>query len=515
MGNDISYSKSNKLLIEYDFNEFMDLVEKHGEVFTPELFDDNINSGGCVTLHRALNLRFARDCQLKIDNENYTIIKFIENEKFTLGDLLVAGYTIKMLRKANVSYEGMELIEPLEPDWSLITKKIDNNNMTLLHYASSLGYYDVSHALMKKEADPEAMDGKYWLPCHWACYRGHDKLALSFIDEYGVLVDSLTKDQMTPFFIACMKNNQNLAAELLKRDANINHCNKDGETSLLQACYSNSTSIALWLLDQGADPNIGKPNGFMPLHWACRHGQFQLALKLLMCGAEIDARTENGDTPIMFLPDEPGNDSTLRKALIDRNADMTSHFFGNYTPLHHICASAKTVDTAYKASIEVEALCRRGADVNAVSDEFQMTPLHIALERSPLSDEIVFTLVNYGADFNAATIDGSTPLLRACFHENITLVEYLIEKNAKVMVQDNRGYTCMHWACCRGSLEMVKLLLNTKDGTHLCKLPNDQGFPPHLFVDREKNQGKEIYALMQENGADEKVFKQLRLNMMA
>ena len=53
--------------------------------------------------------------------------------------------------------------------------------------------------------------------------------------------------------------------------------------------------------------------------------------------------------------------------------------------------------------------------------------------------DIVAGLVKFGADINAKSIDGSTPLITLCREENIQAAGILIENGADMSIRDNSG----------------------------------------------------------------------------
>lgn len=70
------------------------------------------------------------------------------------------------------------------------------------------------------------------------------------------------------------------------------------------------------------------------------------------------------------------------------------------------------------------------------------------------------TLLEKGADVNAKTRYGATPLSYACDRGSVELVKLLIEKGANVDVKDTfYGATPIIWAAQKGHAEVVKVLL--------------------------------------------------------
>ncbi len=79
----------------------------------------------------------------------------------------------------------------------------------------------------------------------------------------------------------------------------------------------------------------------------------------------------------------------------------------------------------------VELLLEKGANVNAVG-QGGSTVLHHAVSAKNCQVEIVKTLIEKGGDVNVADEGGYTPLHCAAFNGHKEIVEFLLEKGAKV-----------------------------------------------------------------------------------
>src|SRR3954467_15332769 len=69
------------------------------------------------------------------------------------------------------------------------------------------------------------------------------------------------------------------------------------------------------------------------------------------------------------------------------------------------------------------------------------------------------TLLQQGADVNAAGGDGSTPLHRAVFSDHFDIATLLVKAGAKVAVTDRYGVTPLALACLNGNAKMIRLLI--------------------------------------------------------
>ena len=92
-------------------------------------------------------------------------------------------------------------------------------------------------------------------------------------------------------------------------------------------------------------------------------------------------------------------------------------------------------------------------------DKAGWTPLHWAPTGHNFDDgSVLRLLLEHGADINAQTLQGSTPLLLAAMYRAPGVVRLLLEHGADVEVKNNSGQTVLQVAANKGLGEIVKLL---------------------------------------------------------
>src|SRR3989454_6709464 len=104
----------------------------------------------------------------------------------------------------------------------------------------------------------------------------------------------------------------------------------------------------------------------------------------------------------------------------------------------------------------IRTLLDAGADVNAAQVD-GMTALHWAVYND--DTDTAGLLVRSGADVNAANLYGVPPLALACTNGNAELVRLLLDAGANANAQLRGGETVLMTAARAGSLEAVKALL--------------------------------------------------------
>ncbi len=125
----------------------------------------------------------------------------------------------------------------------------------------------------------------------------------------------------------------------------------------------------------------------------------------------------------------------------------------------------------WKGDISVVGeLLGKGADPNAQT-KLGDTPLHVAATRE--ATEITELLIAKGADVNSREHSGKTPLIEAASMGRLANAEVLLKAGADINAKDEKGYTALMWATMRGFPEFVEVLLEngadvnarSKDGT--------------------------------------------------
>jgi len=95
--------------------------------------------------------------------------------------------------------------------------------------------------------------------------------------------------------------------------------------------------------------------------------------------------------------------------------------------------------------------------VNA-TDNFGWTPLHFACHRG--IKDVVEYLLSAGADLEAVTVNGATPLIRAIETSNPAVVQLLLDNGAKLTVENRKGFS-FYFITYAQIIIYLNLLINT------------------------------------------------------
>ena len=228
------------------------------------------------------------------------------------------------------------------------------------------------------------------------------------------------------------------------------------------------------LLEAGANVNDTLPDGTSPLVLATQNGQWELGAFLIDQGADVNASKQGWTalhqisrirrTNIGFLPPPvgKGNLSSLdlvKKLLAkgaDVNAKMTRDFRDGYrNRLNRVGATAFLLASKNDDTELMKVLLAAGADP-LMPNADKTTPLMVAAGvdlwnpgedggtlpgDEPEALQAVKMLVELGNDVNAVNDRGETALHGAAYRGSNTIVQYLVEKGAKLDVKSNQGWT--------------------------------------------------------------------------
>ncbi|CAM9201295.1 unnamed protein product [Ectocarpus sp. 12 AP-2014] len=294
-----------------------------------------------------------------------------------------------------------------------------DNERTALHRALAGGHTEAARVLMLAGADVGLLDAKGRSALHYATERGHLQLAGDAVIG-GADPKAKDIDGNTPLHFAAAYDDDNFVGTLLRRGAHVNAVNNEGKCPLHVAVNRGRITVAEALLKAGADPNS-------------RYGSL------------------NDRSPLFFAHDK----AAMTKTLLEYGADVLSVDHLGFTALHAAsvevlgCCSPRLLMWDDENAKVIDALLEAGADLEARSVEFfegsqrfnGLTPLHLAAYYQKVS---LAELLRKGAEVNAKSDDGRTPLHMLCTNPKLNpwdAVDLLLRWGADETAIDNEGYT--------------------------------------------------------------------------
>jgi len=129
--------------------------------------------------------------------------------------------------------------------------------------------------------------------------------------------------------------------------------------------------------------------------------------------------------------------------LLETNADDVKFEREGFTRVG-LCPDNLDPNTIRMTKLDIISdILEAGAEVNA-SSQFGYTPLHIACQRPDAV--IISRLLQAGAGVNDFTVAGGTALHTACQTDNLEVVKILLDAGANVRAAKIDGVTPLHFA---------------------------------------------------------------------
>ena len=400
-----------------------------------------VDAVGCTPLHMAVGN--GRDMNLPV-----------------IASLLGAGADPNIVDAAGATPLHMVM----ENDQSLVPALLaagadvnakDNTGTTPLHLVVEEGVMDMEtiEALLGAGAEINAADGFDLTPLHVAMEHGDSLNAISVLLTAGANPRALSMEGLMPLHM--MARNHHFG--FIHQDRNqLAEWMSDMELDVMarnhQFISQNRNQLAEWLSDMELDVDVKDRAGSTPLHYAVQHYNLGMILELVKLGAGINEQDERGMIPLHWMAQyrTPYFARALRELASCRDIPKSGGLGGRYGRY-----GGYGLQAFPEHSGEAEREWRE-RDYRSRNDWMNEER---ALEKCDAADQVMDVLLDGGADVNAVSEDGSSPLYYAAKYSSLMFLRKLLEAGADPNLKRKDGSTPLRLAIQRDEPDYALALL--------------------------------------------------------
>lgn len=360
-----------------------------------------------------------------------------------------ASSTVLTLSEA-VKAGDLVAVKKIIANRSLINER-DREGYTALHHAAIKGEKDIAAELLAHGArvDIRGPGGVY--PLHFAAAYGHVSVVELLLTHKALATVYDTVNKSTPLHYAVRRLHLEVMRLLLEAGASVDAIDKGG-TALVHAINAGFYPGIRLLLDYHANTQIPNEQGYYPLEIAQQEGDSAIIEALERAGARnatTQERLMRRTKRVLASAFEDPQRLIGTIVLIATIAHWASKKTRGYwrSPLSPLVSYEPPIIQAVKednVTVVEKLLAPHGAEqqkkiVNEKNYNGE-TALHYAL-----TQRIAALLIRAGADVNALSKDGTTPLHTAVAKRKLPVIKYLLQHGGRVDIADKIVGTPFHY----------------------------------------------------------------------
>ena len=304
-----------------------------------------------------------------------------------------------------------------------------------------------------------------------AAYRKKDQefeAIVQLLLQKGADVTSKDTKGNTPLYLAAQHGFVGLIAIFLAASTDINLLNSDRESPLFLAAGIGHLPTLQLLLDAGARVE----HGLSPLYQVASEEAAQL---LLRHGADIQ-KLDGQRSEALFTAASKGVESVVR-ILLEKGEQVETTDSRRQTTLHRAVQNGRLE--------VVRTFLDYGADIESKSSGNETTPLLVAVDQFRGSEAVALLLVERGADTNVKDRFYERSVLGMAAKSGMeTLVRALLDRGLPIDSVDKEGCTPLNLAASKGHNNVVQYLL--QKGAKVGFIGHDSDFSEDSYRRRSR-----------------------------
>ena len=186
------------------------------------------------------------------------------------------------------------------------------------------------------------------------------------------------------------------------------------------------------------------------------------ARRALNKGISVDTPINEEGVTALMLAAELGKIRMIEFLAGEAGASMVQVDKIGYNPLHFAAGVTGSID-GLRACLNIST-----AGIDAQEYEQGNNPLHFAAAVGSI--EKVAALIESGANFEIKNSIGNTAIIAACYHDNVEVLQYLLQRGADHLEVNSNDQDCLAIAASNNCLGIARILLNLINPTK--RVPN-------------------------------------------
>eukprot|EP00055_Hartaetosiga_balthica_P017021 m.111042 g.111042 ORF g.111042 m.111042 type:complete len:1240 (+) comp9232_c0_seq1:101-3820(+) len=332
----------------------------------------------------------------------------------------------------------------------------DDTGRTPLHWACIEDDADMLRLLLSLKADQRLADEEGNYPIHLACHLDGEKCLDVLLEQDLTVVEILDNEGLSPIHWCAHLERGNHIEEIVKKGGSLNVLDRFGKMPIhWTSDNTNATTCQIIVKHEPEQINAVDSDGRTTLIMAIGQGNSAVADVLFASeGIDVNIADNSGRTALHWAA-VVVNEEALKK-LIKSKANPNAIDFEGATPLHYL-VQHPVAESGLKYFLDnIEGL-------EDIKDNENHSIFFWAIEAGNIP-ALQLLMECKSVSLTSTDSLGNTPLHFACKKGDIDVVRVLLQ-HVNVNTRNNAGQTALFSACSGGhpsSLSIVKLLLESK-----------------------------------------------------
>jgi ankyrin repeat protein/WD40 repeat protein len=420
---------------------------------------------------------FSEEIKLAIENQSDSPLfqAFLNDDEALFDSLVKAGYSLEEYNGKGLTLLIMAIAKN-NSKWIdkllILSDNVDfpaKNGLTPIIIAIGTNNFELVKKLLDQGANLNHQDSASDESLLHQAVRDWDRedsatdsLIIDLLLAKGLDINFQDIDGNTPLHRAIKDEQKEKALHLVSSKANLNVMNNNGWSPTMLSVRRQQVDVLTQLLAAGADVNLAGKDQWNALHLSVgevdeKQGEtledankiFELILK---SGADVESKTNSGASALWLAT--ANKRTEVVKVLLKSGVEIDSQTNRGNTAL---------LEAAEEHQFNLfQLLIDSGANIKHLNKEGN-TALHLILSSNVAENSELIAMVNklidLGADINAKSQKGYTPLLLAVKSGYVNVTKALIAAGANPNAKDIRKRTPLLEAVSKGHLEILDILL--------------------------------------------------------